>query len=28
MHSLNRNNEAIHFQRNLYKLGTISSLMT
>ena len=28
MHSLNKNNHAIPFQRNLYKFGTISSLMT
>jgi len=28
MHSLNKNNFAIPFQRNIYKFGTISSLMT
>jgi len=28
MHSLNKNDHAIPFQQNLYKFGTISSLMT
>jgi len=28
MHSLNKNNHAIPFRRNLYRFGTVSSLMT
>jgi len=28
MHSLNKTNHAIPFQRNLYKFGTINLLMT